>query len=263
MPGNDNATDQVLAEINSCLKQLEQTGGSQELINEINTLFSEYNGQESNLSETELLTMAQNGGAKKRAAKKGGKRKSASKSKSKSRSKGRRAPAKKAAAKRPAAKRSAPKKAAAKKSKSKSRSKGRAAPKRAAPKRAAKAKSKSKSRSKSRKATPKRAAPKRAARKSKSKSRSKSRKQSRPMNPFMQNLVDLRRWIMETVPRDEFAPMNVGAMSSAASNLLKANDVDAEKAKKAFDKAAFMTDYKAAVKRINAKKEAKKAAKAN
>jgi colicin import membrane protein len=276
MPGNDNNTEKILAEIDTLLQNFQQTGGNGAVLDEINALISEYRGEETSLSEAEVMTLAQNGGAKKRATKAKGKKKTKSKSKgkkkkTKSKSKG----------KKKAASKSKGKKKTASKGKKKTASKSKGKKKTASKSKAKRGKAKSKSKSKGKKkAVAKRATAskrktaskgkgkgKRAA--SKSKSRSKGRKMKREegekpkrkMNPFMANLTVLRRYIMDQIGA-ELKPMNVGAMSSAASKLLKLHDVDAEKAWKNFDKAKFMVDYNASKKAIEAKKAAKKAAKA-
>ena len=278
MPGNDNNTEKILAEIDTLLQNFQQTGGNGAILDEINALISEYRGAETTLSEAEVMRLAQRGGAKKRGSK-GKKSKSKSKSKgqkktaSKSKSKAKKSKSKGKGKKKTASKSKAKKSKSKSKGKRKTASKSKGKRKTASKSKARKTKSKSKSKGK-KKAVAKRstASKRKTASKSKaSKSKSKSRgrkmkreegeKPKRKMNPFMANLTVLRRHIMDKLG-DELKPMNVGAMSSAASVLLKANDVDAEKAKKNFNKAEFMKDYNAAKKRIEAKKAAKKAAKA-
>jgi hypothetical protein len=264
MPGNNNNTDQILAEIDTLLQSFKQSGGDRAVLDEINSLISEYKGEEVTLSEEDAMALAQNGGAKRRAAKAKGKKKS----KSKSKSKGKKKAAKKSKSK--------SKSKGKKKSKSKSKGKKRAAPKRAASKRKTASKSKSKGKRKTaskgkRKAVVKRAASKGKVRKAKSKSRSKSRgrkmkreegdaKPKRKMNPKFAAAQELRKHVMSELG-DELSPLAVGALTSAIWKLLKANDTDAEKAKKAFKKEAFVADYNTAKKAQAAKKAAKKAAK--
>ena len=269
MPGNDNNTEKILAEIDTLLQNFQQTGGNGAILDEINALISEYRGAETTLSEAEVMRLAQRGGAKKRGSK--GK-KSKSKSKSKGKGKGKKKTASKSKSKAKKSKSKGKKKTASKskatKSKAKkSKSKRKTASKSKARKTKSKSKPKKKAVAKRSTASKRKTASKSKVSKSKSKSRGRKikreegEKPKRKMNPFMANLTVLRRHIMDKLG-DELKPMNVGAMSSAASVLLKANDVDAEKAKKNFNKAEFMKDYNAAKKRIEAKKAAKKAAKA-
>ncbi len=86
-------------------------------------------------------------------------------------------------------------------------------------------------------------------------------KKKRGLNPYMEKLFALRKYIMEELAGKEELK-NVGALSGAASDLLKENDVDLAKAKKNFERVAFMKVYQTRKEAIEKKRADKKAMKA-
>ena len=82
----------------------------------------------------------------------------------------------------------------------------------------------------------------------------------RELNPFMKDLINLKAFIKTKVD-DPKTLNNVGAMSSAASTLLKNNDRDLDKAKKNFKATAFMRDYNVAKTKIEKNRAEKQALK--
>jgi hypothetical protein len=82
-------------------------------------------------------------------------------------------------------------------------------------------------------------------------------KKKRELNPYMKKLIALKEFIMKEIGDKE--ELNYIVMSSAASVLLKDNDVDLEKAKKNFDSVAFMKIYKVKKEEMAKKKAEKKA----
>lgn len=130
-----------------------------------------------------------------------------------------------------------------------------------------KSRSRSSSRSKAKKASKSSKSSKPTKTKSKSRSRSMKREEGEPqgekkkraMNPYMEKLIGLKRFIVTKIDKGEVN--NVGAFSSAASDLLKENDVDLEKAKKNFEIDPFMKVYnvkKVAIEKKRAEKKAMK-----
>lgn len=272
MPFNssDNPND-LIEQINDLLdtithdkkqKQNEQNGGSKKeqigvskkdhIISEINSLLSKLKNDDVNLSENQLIELAMKGGSRsKKNTRSKAERHSENESEStpKGRSVGR--PKNKSKGK----SKSKGKTKSKSKGKTKSKSKGKSKSK-------SKGKSKSKSKSKSKGRTQNRL------QKSKSKSNKRMKrteehiesaasgeKKKRPMNKFMKDSLDLKKYIKTKI--DEKKINNVGAMSSAAAKLLKDNDKDLEKAKKNFNAETFMDDYNAAVKK-QAEKKAQK-----
>lgn len=180
------------------------------------------------------LDDVQSGGKPKRGVKKtASKSKTVKKSKSKSRSQSR------------------PKAKKVVKAKSKSKSKG------AKKVRKVKSKSRSQSRPKTAKKAPSKT---KTVKKVKSKSKSKSRSLKRAPNQYILDLTALRAYIKTQLPNETLN--SVGAMSKAASKILSGADKDLAKAKKAFNSASFLKDYKSAAAEIDAKRKAKKASKA-
>jgi cobalamin biosynthesis Mg chelatase CobN len=258
-----SAIDPVMSEINSLLKTFEQSGGGKKLLKEINSLMSEYGG--SALSEDGAFNLAQKGGVRRKRKAKKAKSKAKSKAKkSRSKSKKSRKMSRKSKSSSKRSKKSSSKRSKKSSSKrSKKSSSKRSKSKRSKSSKRSLSRSKKKSAKKSAKKANK-STSKGKKKKSRSKSRSKSkRKQSRGVNPFMVELIAVRRMIKSELS-DEVLN-NVGAMSSAASKLLKAtklNDkVDAKNAMKNFDKKKFMANYKLSDKAIKAKRAAKKASK--
>lgn len=238
-----NDATNIVNEINALLSELRKTnqsgssssqqGGNTNIVSEVNNLLTELQGTVSNLSADEVMDLAMKGGAKR------GKKKSKSKSKSKS------------------------KPQQTKKSKSKSKSKK--------PKSKGKSKSKSKSRSQERSKKSKKGKSKSKSKsKPKSKSKSKSKKRSikreevaaeapkRKENRFIIDLTALKAYIKSQLPNEDLR--NMGAMTKVSAKLLKDNDRDVEKAKKAFKAAPFLKEYAEAKKESDAKKAAKKGA---
>jgi len=84
--------------------------------------------------------------------------------------------------------------------------------------------------------------------------------EKRKPNKFFADSIVLKAFIKNKIPNENLN--SVGAMSKVAAKLLKDNDGDLEKAKKALNPTSFMKDYNSAKRDIDAKRAAKSAAKA-
>lgn len=207
-------TEQLVSEINTLLEKMKvppttQTGGTANIISDINHLLSEYNGTLATYSHDELATMELVGGAAKKKKTVAKTRAVKSKSKSKSQKGG--------------------VGGAIKVSKSKKEKVSRV--------------------SKKEKVS-------RASKKTKSKSAEK-KKMKRELNPAMRASIDLKAFIKEKVGTKQNLN-NVGAMSKVAWKILKENNTDLEKSKKAFKVESFLIDYDAAVKEVEKNRADKK-----
>jgi hypothetical protein len=258
---NKTDTKQVLAEIDSLLKTFQQTGGKGVLA-DINALMSNYRGEYTELSDEEAMHLAQSGGVRK------GKKKTTSNGKKMAVSKGKKS-AKKAKSKGKKSK-SKGKKSKGKKSKSKSKGKKSKKSKSKGNKKMSRSKGKGKKKKKtSSKSTKSKGGKKvtKTVKSSKPKSKKRSMKRDEGVKPkkknmFIVKLQELIRKVRSKIPESDITPMNVGAMSSAASKLLNAHDRDVDTAMSKFDKAKFLADYRASKKSIEEKRAVKKASKA-
>jgi len=86
-------------------------------------------------------------------------------------------------------------------------------------------------------------------------------KYGRELNPAMRASIDLKAYIKEMVGEKQKLN-NVAAMSKVAWKILKENDTDLEKSKKAFNIDSFLKDYDEAVKEVEKNREAKRLARA-
>lgn len=219
---NDNSddlkTEQLVSEINTLLEKMKaptatQTGGTTNIVSDINHLLSEYNGTLANYSQEQLESMELLGGAAKKKKTVAKTRVSKSKSKAKSKSKSQKGEAKKVTkTKKEKVSKVSKKEKVARVSK-------------------------------------------------KTKSKSVEKKMKRELNPAMRASIDLKAFIKEKVGAKQNLN-NVAAMSKVAWKILKENNTDLEKSKKAFKVDSFLKDYDAAVKEVERNRAAKKQAKA-
>ena len=103
------------------------------------------------------------------------------------------------------------------------------------------------------------AKPKKSKTSTKKKSKSMSRTESKQKGQYMKDSGELKAFIKQQLPKED---LNYIAMSKPVATMLKEHG-DVAKAKKNFNAVAFMKEYNASVKSIEAKKAAKKAAKAS